>query len=189
MDGGKLNATMKQADIKFTYSDYAQLPDDKRYELIEGEFYLVPAPYLYHQRILRKFGTAISSHVEDRQLGEVFYSPCDVVLSDNNVVQPDLIFVSQERAAILTEANIQGAPDLVVEILSPSTKKRDLGIKRNLFAKYGVREYWIVDPEAKTVDVLSWTETGYRVEAVFPQTGVLSSSLFPGLKLDLSEIF
>jgi Uma2 family endonuclease len=119
----------------------------------------------------------------------MFFAPCDVVLSEINVLQPDLIFVSQERSAILTEANIQGSPDLVVEILSPSSKQRDLGIKRNLFAKYGVREYWIVDPEAKTVDVLSWTETGYRVEAVFPQTGVLSSGLFPDLKLDLSEIF
>lgn len=184
-----MNATMKQANIKFTYQDYAQLPDDKRYELIEGEFFLVPAPYLYHQRILRRFAMAISTYVEDRQLGEVFFAPCDVVLSDINVVQPDLIFVSRERMAILTEANIQGSPDLVVEILSVSTKQRDLGIKRNLYAKYGVRDYWIVDPESKTVEMLAWAESGYRVEAVLPKTGVLNSDLFPDLNLRLSEIF
>jgi Uma2 family endonuclease len=184
-----LNATMKHANIKFTYRDYVQLPDDKRYELVEGELFLVPAPNLYHQRILRKLGTTLSTYVEHQHLGEVFFSPCDVVFSEISVMQPDLIFVSRERKAILTEANIQGPPDLVIEILSPSTGQRDLGIKRNLYAKYGVREYWIIDPENKTVQVLSWTQTGYCVEAVVPQADMLNSSLFPDLNLSLTEIF
>jgi len=189
MDGAKLNVIMKRANIKFTYHDYVQLPDDKRYELLEGEFFLVPAPNLDHQRILRKLGTVLSTYVEREHLGEVFYAPCDVLLSDINVVQPDIIFVARDRMAILTEANIQGPPDLLIEILSPSTRKRDLGIKRSLYAKYGVREYWIVDPENKTVSVLSWTETGYRIKAVAPQAGPLSSGLFPDLNLDLTGIF
>jgi Uma2 family endonuclease len=189
VDGAKLNLTMKRADIKFTYHDYVQLPDDKRYELLEGELFLVPAPNLDHQRILRKLGTAVSTYVEREHLGEVFYAPCDVLLSDINVVQPDIIFVSRDRMAILTEANIQGPPDLVIEILSPSTGQRDLGIKRTLYSKYGVREYWIVDPENKTISMLSWTETGYRVEAVVPQTCTLNSSLFLDLNLDLTGIF
>ena len=180
---------MKQANIKFTYHDYLQLPDDKRYELVEGELYLVPSPNLYHQRVSRQLEMTLWQHIRQYALGEIFDAPCDVVFSDINVVQPDLIFVSRERMAILAEANVQGAPDLVVEILSPSTGHRDLGIKRNLYAKYGVREYWIVDPDRKTVEVLSWTENGYRTEAVVPGTGALRSALFPGLNLELAEIF
>jgi Uma2 family endonuclease len=187
--GAKLNANMKQANIKFTYHDYVQLPDDKRYELVEGELFLVPAPNLNHQRILRELGAALHQYLRQHALGEVFFAPCDVVLSDSNVLQPDLIFVSGGRMAVLTEANIQGPPDLVVEILSPSTAPRDLGIKKTLYAKYGVREYWIVDPESKAVTVLSWTETGYRTETVVPQTGMLNSGIFPDLNLSLAEVF
>jgi Uma2 family endonuclease len=187
--GDNLNAAMMQANIKFTYRDYVQLPDEKRYELVEGELLWVPAPNLNHQRILRELEAALYSYLRRHPLGEIFLSPCDVVLSEINVVQPDLIFVSTERMNILTEANIQGSPDLVVEILSPSTQQRDRGIKQNLYAKYGIREYWIVDPEDKTVEVLSWTEAGYRVEVMVPQGGTLNSSLFPDLNLKLSEIF
>jgi Uma2 family endonuclease len=187
--GASMRNTMRQADIKFTYHDYLQLPDDKRYELVEGELCLVPSPSLYHQRISRELGTALHLYLRKHDLGETFYAPCDVVLSEISVVQPDLIFVSRERLGILAEANVQGAPDLVVEILSPSTGQRDLGIKRSLYAKYGVREYWIVDPEDKTVQVLSWTETGYHTEAVVPKTGTLNSILFADLELKLAGIF
>jgi len=159
---------MGQANIKFTYHDYVQLPGDKRYELVEGELFLVPSPNLYHQRISRQLEMALWQYIGRHALGEVFDAPCDVVLSEINVVQPDLLFVSTERRGILADANVQGAPDLVVEILSPSTGQRDLGIKRSLYAKYGVPEYWIVDPDSQTIEVLSWTETGYRTEAVVP---------------------
>jgi len=180
---------MRQANIKFTYRDYLQLPDDKRYELVEGELFLVPSPNLNHQRISRQLEMALWLYASRHALGEIFYAPCDVVFSEINVVQPDLLFVSTERMGILTEANIQGAPDLVVEILSPSTGQRDLGIKRSLYAKYGVAEYWIVDPDNKTVEVLSWTETGYRTDAVVPRDGTLNSPLFPSLNLNLTQIF
>ncbi len=173
----------------FTYQDYLKLDDDKRYEIVEGELFLLPTPDLYHQRTLGRISMALHEHVREHHLGEIFHAPLDVVLSEINVVQPDILFVSTERAAILTEANIQGAPDLVIEILSPATRQRDLGIKRNLYAKYGVRQYWIVEPDAKTLEVLVWTETGYRSAAVFPQTGVLNSDLFSGLSLDLTDIF
>ncbi len=180
---------MRQANIKFTYRDYLQLPDDKRYELVEGELYLVPSPNLDHQRISRQLEMALWLYVSRRHLGEVFYAPCDVVLSEINVVQPDLLFVSAQRRSILTKANVQGAPDLVVEILSASTGQRDLGIKRSLYAKYGVSEYWIVDPEAKIIEVLAWTETGYRTETVTQKNGILNSPLFPSLNLALTDIF
>jgi Uma2 family endonuclease len=111
------------------------------------------------------------------------------VFSEENVVQPDLLFVSRGRTGILADANVQGAPDLVIEILSGSTAQRDLGVKRTLYAKYGVREYWIVDPESKSIEVLSWTEAGYRTESVYPHTASLSSPLFPNLNLSLRDIF
>jgi len=180
---------MKQANIKLTYHDYVQLPDDKRYELAEGELILVPAPNLYHQQILGKLWTSIYTHAEANHLGKVFLAPCDVVLCEITVLQPDLLFVSREHQGILTDANIQGSPDLVVEILSPSTRQRDLGIKRNLYAKYGVREFWIVDPDVKTVEVLSLTETGYRTVVIVHQAGTLNSPLFPALNLALTDIF
>src|SRR3990172_3573105 len=127
---------MKQADIRFTYQDYLLLSDDKRYELLEGELYVVPAPKIYHQRISRNLGTVLLDHIRRHDLGEILFAPCDVVLSHENVVHPDLL----------------------VEILSEATKQRDVDIKRKLYAKYGVREYWIVDPGAKTVEILVWKE-------------------------------
>jgi len=180
---------MKQANIKLTYHDYVQLPDDRRYELVEGELILVPAPNLYHQQILGELWTSICTYAKANHLGKVFLAPCDVVLCEITVLQPDLLFVSREHQGILTDANIQGSPDLVVEILSPSTRQRDLGIKRNLYAKYGVREFWIVDPDVKAVEVLSLTETGYRTIVIVPQTGTLNSPLFPALNLALTDIF
>ncbi len=189
VDGAKVMATMKQANIKLTYHDYVQLADDKRYELVEGELFLVPAPNLRHQTIVGKLWTLLHTHAEANHLGKVFLAPCDVVLCEITVVQPDLLFVSSERCGILTDANVQGAPDLVVEILSPSTRERDLGIKRNLYAKYGVREYWIVNPDAKTVEVLSWTDAGYRTEGAVSQICTLNSPLFPTLNLAVTNIF
>jgi Uma2 family endonuclease len=152
---------MKHANIKFTYHDYTQLPDDKHYELVEGELYLVPSPNLFHQGISINLAAALNPYVRDNGLGSIFCAPCDVVLSEITVVQPDLLFVAKERADILTNANVRGAPDLAVEI----------------------------DPEGKTIEVLSWTEDGYRTDQVVPQTGTLNSPLFPGLNLNLRDIF
>ena len=182
-------ATMKQANIKFTYRDYLQLPDDKRYELVEGEFFLVPAPGLYHQQILGKLWASIYTHAKTNHLGEVFLAPCDVVLCEISVVQPDVVFISSEHRGILTDANIQGPPDLVVEILSPSTAQRDRVIKCDLYAKHGVREYWIVDPDSRSIEVLALTDSGYHTDAVVPWTGTLNSPLFPALNLPLADIF
>jgi Uma2 family endonuclease len=182
-------ATMKPANVRYNYHDYLLLPEDKRYEILDGELHMVPAPNTRHQRLLAELFYVLLHHARERKLGDVFVAPYDVVLSHESVVQPDLLYVSNERLGIIGEANITGPPDLVVEVLSPSTGQRDLGIKRNLYARYGVREYWIVDPESRTVEVLSWTETGYRTEAFVPETGILRSSLFPDLNLSLTEIF
>ena len=124
--------------VKFTYEDYQHTPEDKRYELLDGELIMVPAPNLEHQRIGIRLGALLHGFVQERGLGEVFHAPCDVVLSNTDVVQPDLLFVSNERAHLLLGgANVLGAPDLVVEILSPSTAGRDRTLKRA-----PVRQVW-----------------------------------------------
>jgi len=180
---------MRQANVRFNYHDYLQLPEDKRYEILDGELYVVPAPNTKHQRISRRLEGALDKHVSGKNLGEIFDAPYDVILSDENVLQPDILFVRKERLAIIGEANIEGAPDLVVEILSPGTRQKDLAVKRKIYAKFGVREYWIVDPDAATVEVLTWTESGYITAATCRQSDRLSSPLLPELNLPLREVF
>ena len=113
----------------------------------------------------------------------------DVVLSDADVVQPDILFVSNERAHIVTQDNVQGAPDLVIEILSPSTAELDRTFKRSLYARHGVREYWLVDPTGKTVEVLALAEQGFDTVALFGPDQVVTSPLLVGLDMNLNEVF
>jgi Uma2 family endonuclease len=180
---------MKQSNIRFNYSDYLQLPEDKRYEILEGELYAVPAPNIRHQRISKRIQTALIRQIEEKGLGEVLSAPCDVVFSEENVVQPDILFVRKERLAIIGEANLPAAPDLVVEILSPGTRKKDLAIKRKIYARFGVQEYWIVDPDANMVEVLVWKESGYITAGSYRESECLVSPLLPELILPLSKIF
>ena len=144
----------QKPQIKFTVREYMTTPEDKRYQLLDGEMILAPSPTTKHQRILGNLFRLLDAVFAATSRGRVKLSPLDVVLSDYDVAQPDVLFVSNERADIVTEANIQGAPDLVVEILSPSTAGYDRGYKQVLYGRHGVREYWIVDPDAETVDVL-----------------------------------
>jgi Uma2 family endonuclease len=177
------------ANVKFTYHDYLSLSSEKRYELLEGELYVVPAPSVYHQVISGKLYVALFLFIKEHDLGELLSAPCDVVLSEEDVVQPDILFVSKNRVGIIGKANIQGPPDLIIEILSPETKSRDVEFKRKLYVKAGVREYWILDPSSKTIEVLAWSRTGYRRFATYPHTAQLTSRLFPGLTLSLTEVF
>ena len=149
--------TTRGQRTRATYEDYLNTPDEVRYELLDGELVMVPSPGATHQRIVMRIAMALQPYVKRMELGEFFIAPFDVVLWDGdeaNVVEPDLLFVSTARAGIITEANVQGAPDLVVEVLSPSTESRDRGYKRELYARHGVGEYWLVDPDARTVTVL-----------------------------------
>ena len=115
-------------------------------------------------------------------------APCDVILSEENVVQPDILFVRRERSGIIGEANLKGAPDLVIEILSPGTRSKDLELKRKTYARFGIQEYWVVDPEAATVEVLVWSEIGYVTAATYGKSDCLSSPLLPNFNLPLSEV-
>ena len=123
-----------ESPVKLTYEDYRNTPEDERYELLDGELVRLETPRIAHQQVDMDLGTLMNLFVKENNLGRVFSAPTDVVLSETAVVQPDLLFVSNERAHIITEQNIQGAPDLVVEILSPSTANRDWTIKRELYA-------------------------------------------------------
>ncbi len=179
---------MKRANVRFTYQDYLLLPEDKRYEILDGDLCVVAAPNMRHQRISKRLERALTA-LEEKGLGEMFHAPYDVILSDENVVQPDLLFVRKENAGVVTDMNLQGPPDLAVEILSPGTRNKDLEIKRKIYASYGVQEYWIVDPNVHSVEVLVLSETGYTSAGVYGKTGRFSSPLLPELNLSLSEIF
>ena len=174
--------------VRLTYEDYAKTLDDERYELIDGELIMAAAPNMIHQGISMRLGWQFIPAVR-RGLGRVYSAPVDVVLSDYDVVQPDLLFVLKENAHIITEANVQGAPDLVVEILSPSTSRRDWNEKRDLYAKHGVRELWIADPDARVVWVMTLRDGEYEVVGKYGDTQIFSSPTLAGLAIDLREVF
>ena len=181
--------TVPNPHIKFTYEDYVNTPEDKRYELLDGELIMTPAPVEIHQRVSILLGWRLIQFVTENGLGRVYQAPFDVVLSDMDVVQPDLLFVSNARAHIVTAANVQGAPDLVVEILSPSTAERDRTLKRRLYARHGVSEYWIVDTEASSVTVLLLREGGFEVAGTYGEGDTLTSPALPGFELRVDDIF
>ncbi len=178
--------------LKLTYEDYLHLPEDgKRHELIDGEHYVSPAPSTKHQAASMNLSRILGGFVREQRLGRVYAAPTDVVLSDVDVVEPDLLFVAAARAEIITEKNLRGAPDLAVEILSETTRRTDEVTKRHPYERFRVTEYWVVDPELETVKVHRLAEAGYRREAELPvEAGdALTTPLFPGLAIPLAEIF
>jgi len=179
---------MAEARVKFTYEDYKTLPAEKRYELLEGELVMVPSPKEYHQRISGKLEFLLRAFVQDHALGVVYDAPFDVVLSEETVVQPEIIFISKERLDIITEDNVRGAPDLVIEILSEATAERDRIAKRLLYAKYGVKEYWLVDPQTKSIEVLQLGERGFDLVGIFWEGQKMRSPLL-GMELEPAEVF
>ncbi|MCY3990093.1 MAG: Uma2 family endonuclease [Caldilineaceae bacterium] len=174
---------------KLTYEDYLKTSDDERYELLDGELFILPTPSLAHQHVAMKLATRLDTFVEDKNLGVVYFAPTDVVLSETHVVQPDLMFISSDRAGIVTSANIQGAPDLLVEIRSDSTAERDENLKRKLYAEYCVEEYWLVDPDARTITVLLLAQDDYAEGVMYTVGQTLTSSMLEGFSAHLDEIF
>jgi Uma2 family endonuclease len=181
--------TMRRDNIRFNYHDYLQLPEDKRYEILDGDLYVVPAPGTKHQRLSLNLEVALYQYAKTRNSGVIYHAPCDVILSEENVVQPDILFVRKERLDIIGERNIRGAPDLVIEILSPATRTKDLEIKRKIYHGFGVKEYWIVDLDAGTVEIQVWSESGYLSAGIYGRLQHLSSPLLPELNLPLDEVF
>ncbi len=175
--------------IRHTYEDYLKTSDDERWELLDGELLMAPAPNIPHQDVQVRLGSRLGNFVEGRGLGRTYFAPTDVVLSDTNVVQPDLLFVSREREGIITYANVQGAPDLAVEIASPSTDERDRTVKRNLYAAHGVGEYWLVDPDAMTVTVLVLGDGAFEEAGVYRNGDTMTSPTLEGFSVNLDDIF
>jgi Uma2 family endonuclease len=174
---------------KFTYEDYLKTPHDQRYELIEGDLVMTPSPVPYHQWILKNIGFALESFVREKKMGKVFYAPCDVYLDKKNVLQPDILFISKERLNIIGEKNIQGAPDLIIEILSESTAYLDMVKKKKLYAQFSIKEYWIIDPGEKTAETYTLKVDTFILMKRFSEKDVLESTVLPGLKIKLSDVF
>ena len=180
---------MLNAQTKLTYADYLKTADNERYELLDGKLVTSPSPGEMHQYSLGRLFLRLATIVYERNLGRVYCSPFDVVLSETDVVRPDLLFVSGTRAGIITADNVQGAPDLVIEILSPVTAERDGTTKLDLYARHGVREYWIVDPDARTV-MLLWRGRGrFDVVGIYGAEQSLRSPTLRGFSIPLQEIF
>lgn len=172
---------------KLTYADYAALPDDgRRWELIDGELTMTPAPKTRHQEILRRLVVSFSQHLERHGGGRVFMAPFDVVLADTVVVQPDLVFIADAEAHRVTEANLEGPPTLVTEVVSDPL--RDLVRKRELFARFTVPEYWAVHPDLDRVEVFRLASRTYPGPTVVEPGGQLSTELLPGLVIDVATL-
>lgn len=182
---------MANVQVKLTYEDYLLFPedDDLRHELIEGEHEVTPAPGRRHQHVLANLFLMVASFVRERSLGEVYFAPFEVKLSNWSAVQPDLLYVSRARVEAFTDRGIGGPPDLVVEVLSPSTRTRDRTRKLALYEKHAVPEYWIVDHERKRVVVHRLRGDRYDPAEELVPPAVLRSPLLPGLAVPLAEVF
>ncbi|NPV53444.1 MAG: Uma2 family endonuclease [Firmicutes bacterium] len=177
-------------EIRLTYDDYCRIPSGERYELIEGALRrMAPAPSVFHQEISKRLGRLLLEWIEDNNLGKVYYAPIDVVLSQHDVVQPDLLYISKERLGIIHTANIQGAPDLVVEILSPNTAEWDRETKRRIYARYGVRELWLVDPDGRSIEVAIHNGRELATLQVYPPGTTMESKLLAGFALEVDNLF
>ena len=174
---------------RFTYQDLAQLPDDgKRYELADGELIVSPAPTTDHQGISARLG-AVLFRAEEAGFGRMFAAPTDVYLGPYRVVQPDLLFIARDRLERITRQYIAGAPDLIVEILSPGTRGHDLGWKKTLYAREGVQHYWVVDPLAAAVYPFVLGELGYADVMPLRGAATLTCPLFPGIASPVARLF
>lgn len=179
----------ENADRLYTYGDYLKIDDDNQYELIGGKLILVPAPKTIHQEIILEIASIMRDFVRRNKLGKVLIAPTDVLLSETEKPQPDILFVLKERLDIITEMNVQGAPDLVVEILSPATGKYDKVEKSKMYYKHGVKEYWIVDPDHKIIEVFVPAEKNWNLFQSYDDEDTLKSPLLNGLEIQVRDIF
>jgi Uma2 family endonuclease len=177
---------------KLTYEDYLLFPEDgRRHEIIDGEHFVTAAPFLRHQRLSWRLGGYFFKFLEEHPLGEFFQAPVDVLLSPHDIVQPDLLFVSAERAHILKKRYVRGAPDLVVEIVSESTRRRDQALKLRRYERFGVREYWLVDPDRGSVTVYRLRDGEFvRVADLSAVAGdVLTTPILAEFEIRLAALF
>ena len=173
----------------FTAADYQEMPDDgRRYQLVEGELFKAPAPNTFHQFVQKNLLRILDTYLLQHPVGTVLGSPCDIYLDDLNVLQPDLLYVTSEHAARIHDDGIHGAPDLAIEILSPSSAALDRR-KRGLLAKAGTVEFWQVDPALRQIQRFVFAENAAKPVALIDEPETFISPLFPGLTLATAEIF
>ncbi len=177
-------------EIRLTYEDYLELPNDgKRYEIIEGELHVAPAPDAkIHQTVLSRLLVRLFNHVEAHDLGSVLPSPVDVVLSDYDVVQPDIVFVARERLGIVRR-EIAGPPDLAIEIISQASARLDRTVKRKLYAAHGVRYYWLVDPHVRRLEEYELVGNAYRLRSRIEGEAIFKPALFPDLEIPFGRVW
>ena len=181
-----------QTSTRLTYDDYVKLPDDgNRYEIIDGELYVNPAPVPNHQFIVLNIGSAFRVYFRSHGGGRAAGAPIDILLADDRIVQPDLVVIRDDRATIIGPKNVKGAPSLVVEVLSAGTRRYDEIQKRNVYESAGVEEYWIVDPEIERVKIYRASGGTFRHAAEIDTHtgGTITTPLLPGFALDVREIF
>lgn len=176
--------------VRFKAEDIWQAPeDDKRYEVIDGELFVSPAPSLQHQNGLFRLAVRIFNWIDPRGLGRIFVAPLAVVLDPESGVEPDLVYVSREHTSIISERGVEGVPDLVVEVLSPSTEARDRGLKMRRYAAASIPHYWLLDPDRRVLEPYRLAEEGYEPLGVYGPGTSFRPDLFPGLEIAIDELW
>lgn len=179
-----------EGKIILTYEDYVLLPTDRnRYEILEGELTVTPAPSTKHQTASGNLFVLLAHYIKERGLGKLFHAPIDLILESTSVLQPDLLFVTKARQHIITERAIEGVPDLVIEILSPGTSRTDRVTKAQIYARYGVPHYWIVDPEQEVIEIYLLEIDGYRLAATLQGETPMIARPFTELEIVAREVF
>lgn len=185
-----MTALRKIQPYPMTYAEYCLLPDDgTRYQVLEGELVVSPAPQLLHQDTVLQLALILSGYVKARDLGKIYVAPVDVVLGPTTVVQPDVLFVRGEHMEIVTDQNIQGPPDLCVEVLSPGTESTDRERKKALYARFDVREYWIIDPIRRTVTIYTLEDGKFAFQGERSGDDLITSSVITGFQVRTDAIF
>ena len=182
--------SIPQGKIVLTYDDYCLLPNDRnRYEILDGELSVTPAPRTKHQSVSSHLHRILANSIVANQLGDIFAAPTDLILAPTTVVQPDLIFIGNDRRHIVTERAIEGSPTLVIEILSPTTHRADRVTKAQLYAKHNVPHYWLIDPDQQTIEAYELVVDHYDLVASARDAEVFTPSLFPGLSIRLADLW
>ena len=185
-----MTTTLLQKTKRWTYAEYLGLPDDLNiHEIIEVELYVTPAPTPKHQKVSLNLAFRLQKYLEEHPIGEIYEAPVDVLLDPQTVVQPDILFISKERLSIVTEKNIQGPPDLVVEISSPGTVQKDRILKVKVYARSGVKHLWIIDPDNQTLEAFTLDNQSYRLVECLAGEEEFRPPLFPDLILPLKKVW
>ena len=185
-----ISQSIPPGKIVLTYDEYCQLPNDRnRYEILDGELSVTPAPAAKHQIALGNLHRILSIHVFANHSGRLMLAPTDLILAATTVVQPDLIYIGKDRSHIVTERGVEGTPTLVIEILSPSTHSNDRQAKAQLYAKYGVPHYWLLDPDLHFLEAYELSGTHYTLIVKAQGDDVFTTSVFPGLSFQVNEFW